>query len=90
MSSRERQRRRFGLSLVLPALAVYAVLILYPFLNSVRLSFFRSTLTVPEPLFVGIANFQRLAQDATFLSSSPCQSNTGDFHPSIADEADDR
>jgi len=69
VSRRERQRRRFGLFLVLPALAVYAVLILYPFLNSVRLSFFRSTLTAPDPVFVGIANFQRLAQDATFLSS---------------------
>lgn len=65
----ERQRRRFGLMLTLPALAFYLVLILYPFLASVGLSFFRSTLMAPEPVFRGLDNFVRLAGDANFLAS---------------------
>jgi multiple sugar transport system permease protein len=69
LSRRERARRRFGFSVTVPALAVYAVLILYPFLSSVRLAFYRSTLIAPEPVFVGLANFQRLAQDPSFLWS---------------------
>jgi multiple sugar transport system permease protein len=62
-------RRRFGLLLTAPAFAAYAVLILYPFLNSVRLAFYRSTLTAPEPVFRGLDNFARLASDPVYFES---------------------
>jgi multiple sugar transport system permease protein len=62
-------RRRFGLLLVLPALAAYGTLILYPFLNSVRLALYKSTLIAPDPVFVGLANFARLAADEQFRAA---------------------
>ena len=68
-SSAERGRRRFGLLLTLPAVAFYLVLILYPFLSSVGLSLFRSTLVAPDPVFRGIDNFVRLADDPGFLAA---------------------
>jgi len=66
---RAASRQRFGLFLTLPALGAYCALILYPFLNSIRLAFSRSTLMAPEPVFVGLRNFVRLAQDAEFVQS---------------------
>lgn len=69
ISQAERGRRRFGLLLTLPAVAFYLVLILYPFLASVGLSLFRSTLTAPDPVFRGLDNFARLAEDPTFFAA---------------------
>lgn len=63
------RRKRFGLMLTLPAIAAYLVLILYPFLSSVSLSFFKSTLFAPEPVFAGLENFIRLAGEDQFLAS---------------------
>ncbi len=62
-------RNRFGFWLTVPAISVYLVLILYPFVNSVGMSFFRSTLTWPEPKFIGFDNFERLAEDTIYLWS---------------------
>lgn len=62
-------QRRFGFWLTVPALLAYAVLIFYPFANSVRLGFFRSTLMAPEPVFRGLENFERLLGDPAFLAS---------------------
>lgn len=64
---RSASRQRFGLLLTLPALGAYAALILYPFLNSIRLAFSKSTLMAPEPVFAGLRNFVALAEDAEFL-----------------------
>jgi multiple sugar transport system permease protein len=47
----------------------FAAVILYPFLNSVRLAFYRSTLTFPEPVFRGLDNFSRLFADPAFHES---------------------
>lgn len=60
------RQHRFGLALSLPALLVFAVVIFYPFLASFRLAFFSVELLDPEPVFVGLANFVKLAGDATF------------------------
>jgi multiple sugar transport system permease protein len=60
---------RFGLLIVLPAVITFAAVILYPFLNSVRLAFYRSTLTFPEPVFRGLDNFSRLFADPAFHES---------------------
>lgn len=62
-------RRRFGFLLTVPALCAYAILILYPFANSLRLAFYRSTLIAPEPVFRGLDNFARLAGDPIYVES---------------------
>jgi len=62
-------QQRFGFLLTVPALVAYGVLILYPFLNSARLAFYRSTLMAPEPVFRGLENFEQLFGDPDFLLS---------------------
>lgn len=62
----ERKRRRFGFLLTVPALVCYLILILYPFLSSVVLSFFKSTLMAPDPVYAGFDNFNRLFGDEAF------------------------
>lgn len=64
-----RSQARFGLALVLPALFLFMLLILYPFLRSLGLSFFESTLFKPEPTFVGLDNFKDLSADPTFVTT---------------------
>ena len=58
---------RFGFLLVVPALLFFLVVILYPFLRSVGLSLFESTLIRPQLRFVGLANFYKLFESAEFL-----------------------
>jgi multiple sugar transport system permease protein len=63
----KRAEARFGLALVALPLAAFAAVILYPFLNSLRLAFYRYTLMTPEPIFDGLANFARLLEDGEIL-----------------------
>jgi len=69
IASFRRTENRFGFLIVLPAVIVFAAVILYPFLNSLRLSLFRSTLAAPEPVFRGLDNFTRLFGDPAFLAT---------------------
>jgi len=69
IASFRRTENRFGFLIVLPAVVVFAAVILYPFLNSLRLSLFRSTLAAPEPVFRGLDNFARLFGDPAFLAT---------------------
>lgn len=55
-----RLENRFGILLALPALAAFGIVILYPFLKAVALSFYKYTLYTPEPVWTGLANYQRL------------------------------
>jgi len=59
----KRAEARFGVALVVLPLAAFAAVILYPFLNSLRLAFYRYTLMTPEPIYDGLANFARLLED---------------------------
>ncbi len=68
-ASFRRTENRFGFLIVLPAVIVFTAVILYPFLNSVRLSLFRSTLAAPEPVFRGLDNFARLFSDPAFFQT---------------------
>lgn len=61
------RQARTGFLLVLPALVLFSVLILVPFVRSFSLAFFESTLFNPDPVFVGLKNFQRLLSDPTFV-----------------------
>lgn len=57
------QERRTGLLLLVPALLAFALVILLPFLQSLRLSLYKFTIDMQQPAFVGLANFRRLLAD---------------------------
>lgn len=61
-----RAQSRFGMMLVLPALILFCALLLFPFLRSLVMAFYESTLFSPEPQFVGLGNFRELAVSASF------------------------
>jgi hypothetical protein len=67
--SPKRAEARFAVLLVLPALVAFAAVILYPFVNSLRLSLYRYTLMTPEPVWTGLGNFRRLMEDGILLQS---------------------
>ena len=57
------QERRTGFLLLVPALLAFALVILVPFLQSMRLSLYKYTIDMEKPAFVGLANFTRLLAD---------------------------
>ncbi len=54
---------RTGMLLLLPALTAFSLVILYPFVKSLALSLFESTMMSPEPSYTGLDNFRRLLSD---------------------------
>lgn len=58
---------QFGFLLVIPALTVFVLIILYPFINSLVMSFTDQSLLFPGRQFVGFANFFRVFRDPNFL-----------------------
>jgi ABC-type sugar transport system permease subunit len=69
------KRGRAAYLLLFPFFLHFVVVVAYPFVYSVYLSFFDASLN-KTPVFVGLGNFVRLAQDGQFLHSL---SNTGYF-----------
>lgn len=65
-----------GFILVAPALAIFISIILYPFVNSIFMSFTNKTLLNPDSHFVGFLNYQKVFADPTF---SRTLANTGVF-----------
>lgn len=61
----ELKRSRAAYLLMFPFLLHFVVVVAYPFLYSVYLSFFDASLN-RTPAFIGLGNFIRLAQDAQF------------------------
>ncbi len=66
--SLEKKESRFGWKLIAPSVGVIGLLIIYPILYNIYLSFFDVKLT-GDKLFVGLANYQRLLRDAAFYNS---------------------
>ena len=60
LKSRE---RRVGFALTVPALLAFAVMILLPFVQSFRLAFYKFTIDMQAPVYVGLANFNRILGD---------------------------
>jgi multiple sugar transport system permease protein len=58
---------QFGFLLILPALAVFCCVILYPFANSIIMSFTDQDLLRVGRHFIGLSNFQKLFADPNFL-----------------------
>jgi multiple sugar transport system permease protein len=65
---RERRQRRAAYLRLAPFLFLFVVILAYPLLYSLYLSFFDATLN-QTPVFVGLGNFVRLATDAEFHTS---------------------
>jgi len=59
---------RLGWRLIAPSIGVIGLLILYPVLYNIYLSFFDVKLT-GEKFFVGLANYERLLKDTAYYSS---------------------
>jgi len=57
----------FGLILALPAVLVFTLIVLYPFLNSLAMSLFSRSLLRPAQEFIGLRNFQRILRDPNFF-----------------------
>lgn len=55
--------RRTGFLLLVPALLAFLAVILFPFLQSLRLSLYRYTIDMDQPAFIGLGNFVRLLGD---------------------------
>lgn len=55
--------RRTGILLLVPALLAFCAVILYPFIQSMRLSLYKFTIEMDKPAFVGLGNFSRLLTD---------------------------
>lgn len=64
-----RKFSRSGVSFVLPALLVIALVMLYPLLYTLGMGLFKKTLMKPVPLFVGFQQFTKLFSNRIFLST---------------------
>lgn len=58
---------QFGFLLVVPAIAVFAVVMLYPFISSIVMSFTNRSLLLPGQSFTGLYNYRDLLADPNFL-----------------------
>lgn len=65
-----------GFVLVLPAIAIFCGIILYPFVNSVFMSFTNRSLLTQDYVLVGFQNYLDTFQDPTFIQTLK---NTGVF-----------
>lgn len=61
--------RRIGLLFLLPALAAFTLVILYPFLRAIGTAFTRSNLQTPEPIFIGSSNFVSILSSPEILGA---------------------
>lgn len=55
-----------GVVLVLPALAIFTTIILYPFINSVIMGFTNRSMLSPESKFIGLSNYIKILSDPNF------------------------
>lgn len=60
---------RFGVLLLLPALAAFCIVVLRPFLEALGLSFYRYTIEMSAPRFTGLSNYARILSDEAVLGS---------------------
>ena len=58
--------RQVGVLLILPGLAVFAAIILYPFVDAILMSFTDRSMIYPNYSWVGLDNYKRLIHDEFF------------------------
>jgi len=66
--SLSQRESRLGWKLIAPSIGVIGILIIYPILYNIYLSFFDVSLT-GENVFIGLANYERLLRETAFYSS---------------------
>jgi multiple sugar transport system permease protein len=66
--SLEQRESRLGWRLIAPCLGVIGLLIIYPIVYNIYLSFFDVKLT-GDKIFIGLANYERLLKDTAFYGS---------------------
>lgn len=66
--SLSQRESRLGWKLILPSIGVIGILIIYPILYNMYLSFFDVKLT-GEKFFIGLANYEKLLRETAFYSS---------------------
>ena len=64
--SRERSEHLFAYFLILPTLLLIGLIIVYPLIDAVQLSFTNRTFINPNPDFIGLANYTRIFESAQF------------------------
>lgn len=60
---------RFGMLLLLPAVAAFCLVVLKPFIEALLLSFQRFTIEMSEPRWIGLSNYRRVLSDELLLGS---------------------
>lgn len=58
--------RQVGVLLILPGLAVFAAIILYPFVDAILMSFTDRSMIYPDYSWVGLDNYKKVFQDPYF------------------------
>lgn len=61
--------RRFGMMLLVPALAAFCIVVLLPFVRALGLSLFKYTIDMQAPEFIGFGNFARVLADPSIQGS---------------------
>ena len=61
--------RRFGLLLLVPALTAFGIVVLFPFIEALGLSFYEYTIQMSEPEWTGLDNFVAVLTDQAVISS---------------------
>ncbi len=59
---------QFGFLLVIPAIAVFLVVLLYPLVNSIVMSFLNKSMLSPDQSFAGLSNYKSIAADPNFTT----------------------
>ena len=57
---------QIGVLLILPGLAIFCAIILYPFVNAILMSFTDRSLLKPDTAFIALANYQKVFSDPYF------------------------
>ncbi|MEM7734600.1 MAG: sugar ABC transporter permease [Deinococcota bacterium] len=65
----QRKQSRFGISLVIPALLLFTLVIFYPFVRAIASAFYEDTLFLPQPMFTGLGNFRDILQSPQLINT---------------------
>lgn len=60
---------RFGVLLLVPALTAFGLVVFWPFIQALSLSFYEYTLQTPEPVWNGLENFREALSSSTVRQS---------------------
>lgn len=65
----KRGDRRFAYVILAPAMAAFLVMVAWPFIDAMSMSFYSYTIYDPEPVFIGLDNFKTILTDPYVLGS---------------------